>query len=228
MSRPTGSSAAFPRSEASACRPPGPAPHRARRTRHRFRVTDPWIRRPSSVILHAAFVPRRATCVLVHCSPPRSWRWSSRWPPAGVTTAPPRPRSRPDDTSTSAAAEAETALHRRHRPAGPGLRQGRADGLDRPGVPAAVLAATSRPASTRASTSTWPPRSPSGSASTSPGRRPRGTSSPRAAGTAAGTPPSGSMTPTNDRQKVLYFTAAVQLHAGRGRGRGRRRRRSAT
>ena len=56
-------------------------------------VTDPWIRRPSSVILHAAFVPRRATCVLVHCSPPRSWRWSSRWPPAGVTTARPRPRS---------------------------------------------------------------------------------------------------------------------------------------
>ena len=53
--------------------------------------------------------------------------------------------------------------------------KGTLTGVDRPGLPAAVLARTSRPASTTASTSTSPPRSPTGSASTSPGRRQPGT-----------------------------------------------------
>ena len=72
-------------------------------------VTDPWIRLGRGIchICTAAFVPRRPTCVLVHCSPPRSWRWSSRWPPAGVTTARPRPTEPARRHPTSAAAEAE-------------------------------------------------------------------------------------------------------------------------
>ena len=52
-----------------------------------------------------------------------------------------------------------------------------------------------------------------------------GTSSPPAAGTVAGTPRVGSMTPTNDRQEVLVLHPALLLHARRGRGRRGQRRR---
>ena len=113
--------------------------------------------------------------------------------PAGATTRPRRPprATVPAPTPPTCSPRSATRACSRSRPTRRTRRSPRS---------------TSRPASTRASTSTSPPRSPSGSASTSPGRRPPGTSSPRAAGTAAGTRPSGSMTPTNDRQEVLDFT----------------------
>ena len=92
-----------------------------------------------------------------------------------------------------------------------------------PAYPPQSGRSTRRPGSTRASTSTSRTTSPSASAwRRPPGRHPIGRSSRRGAGTIAGTPSVGSMTPINERTtQGPQLHRAVLLRAGSRRGRPR-------